>query len=64
MVTSIVLALWVTGRGIVAATSLSGAPAPDVLTLHPLRSARLPPVLPIVVSDVATFVNWNTTPAS
>ena len=36
---------------------LSGAPAPDVLTLHPLlRSARLPPVLPIVVSDVATFV--------
>jgi hypothetical protein len=58
VITSIVLALWVTGRGIVAAAPLlTGAPAPDVLTLHPLlRSARLPPVLPIVVSDVATFV--------
>ena len=58
VVTSIVLALWVTGRGIVAAMPLlTSAPAPDVLTLHPLlRSARLPPVLPIVVSDVATFV--------
>jgi len=58
VVTSIVLALWVTGRGIVAAVPLlTSAPAPDVLTFHPLlRSARLPPVLPIVVSDVATFV--------
>ncbi len=58
VVTSVVLALWVAGRGVVAALPLlSGAPAPDVLTLHPLlRSARLPPVLPIVVSDVATFV--------
>jgi hypothetical protein len=58
VVTVIVLALWVTGRGVIAAMPLlSGAPAPDVLALHPLlRSARLPPVLPIVVSDVATFV--------
>ena len=58
VVTSIVLALWVAGRGVVAAVPLlSGAPAPDVLALHPLlRSARLPAVLPIVVSDVATFV--------
>jgi hypothetical protein len=58
VVTSIVLALWVAGRGVIAAMPLlSGAPAPDVLTLHPLlRSARLPGVLPIVVSDVATFV--------
>ena len=58
VVTAIVLALWVAGRGVIAAMPLlSGAPAPDVLTLHPLlRSARLPAVLPIVVSDVATFV--------
>jgi len=58
IVTSIVLSLWVAGRGVVAAAPLlSGAPPPDVLTLHPLlRSARLPPALPIVVSDVATFV--------
>lgn len=57
-VVALVLALWVAGRGAVAAVPLlSGADTPDVLTRHPLlRSPTLPPSIPIVVSDSATFV--------
>jgi hypothetical protein len=53
-----VLATWVTARGAVAVIPLlSGAPAPDVLAKHSLlRSTRLPPSLPIVVTDVGTFL--------
>jgi hypothetical protein len=45
-------------RGFIsAAPLLSGAQAPGLFTVHPLlASPRLPPALPIVVSDGATYI--------
>jgi len=59
-IAAIVLSVWVAGRGAVAAAPLVSGAAPDVLASHPLlRSPLLPSSLPIVVSDVATFIQLD-----
>ena len=59
-IAAVVLAVWVAGRGAVAAAPLVSGTAPDVLALHTLlRSPVVPSSLPIVVSDVATFIQLD-----